>query len=213
MTKNNNKGGHHVNNIEVKISKFVINLKTLTFENMEDVQMAVTKEIAKALKSLESSWETAEVRTPGSGLPDGDYAGKIVGMDINTSKKGRLQVVTRFKIVDGKNKGAEVMRFDGIDNDTSMSYFKGYCDIIGMDIPSDISDLPETLEEFVDSNKNEIFSVNLKTKDEYQNVYVKGGQVDEDELSGEESGTESSDEEEEKPKSRREKEKEKKSRR
>lgn len=193
------KGGTYVRHQQItKVRKLVLNLSTLTYETGEDILMAVTKDIAKALKSLESVWEESEIKTSGSGISDGDYIAKLSNIEINTSKKGRLQVVTRFKIADGKQKGSEVARFDGIDNDISMSYFKGYCEVLGIEIPSDITDLPDTLDSFLEENRGELYALTLKTKDEYQNVYVKGASVTGEELEEQdENEEEDSDDEQE----------------
>jgi len=143
--------------------------------------MRVTKEIAKSLKELQRTWKQTEAKTGGSNLPDNDYSAKITNMEINVSKNGRVQVITTLKIVDGKFKNKECMKFDGIDSDTNMSWFKGYCEVLGIEIPESITDLPNTLEEFVSENKNAIYNITLKTKNDYQNILVKGSDIEEDE--------------------------------
>lgn len=134
--------------------------------------MAKNKDVAKSLKKYEGAWENAEANKPSS-TPDGDYAAKIVDMEVGFSKNKRLQVVTTFKIVEGKLKGKEVKKFDGLDSETSISYFKGYCEVLGLDIPDSISDLPDVVAEFIEGFKD-IVNITIKTKDEYQNVYIKG---------------------------------------
>jgi len=128
--------------------------------------------IAKALRSLEGAWKQAEPRSFDS-VKDGDYLAKLANMYVGVSKNERLQVISVFKIQDGAYKGAEVWRFDGIDNDVSMSWFKGYCEILGVDVPENISDLPDALEEFV-ANDGSLYNITVKTKDEFQNVLVRG---------------------------------------
>lgn len=131
-----------------------------------------SKDIAKALKKYESSWENAEA-TRSSQIPDNDYIAKLVDMEVTFSKNKKLMVVSTFKIADGKLKGREVKKFDMLETDQNMSYFKGYCEVLGIDIPDSITDLPEALAEFVDGFK-ELVNITVKTKDEYQNIYIKG---------------------------------------
>ena len=127
--------------------------------------MGVTKEIAKSLKALQSAWKQAEAKTGGSNLPDNDYLAKIINMEVGVSKKGRVQVITTLKIADGKFKSQECMKFDGIESDVSMSWFKGYCEVLGIEIPEDIADLPDVLDGFVSESENVIYHITLKTKD------------------------------------------------
>jgi hypothetical protein len=158
------------------------------------MEMKPKKNISQVLKSLKNAWEDAEPMTATS-IKDGDYVAKISSMEVSLSKNGRPQVVTTFVIADGKYKGKEKLRFDGIDNDTSMSFFKGFAETIGVDLPEDITDLPEALESFVDSF-DALVNISMNNKGEYQNVYVKGlSEYTEDEASAEEEEESSSEEE------------------
>jgi len=150
--------------------------------------MGKNKELHKELKSLQSQWKQAEPRTF-STIADGDYVAKITEMSVETSKSGRIQVVTTFKIADGKMKGKEVKKFDGISSEQNMQFFKGYCQVLGIEIPEDLSDLPEALDEFV-SEFESLVNIAAVTKDEYQNIRVKGLSEYE---SGDDDDSESSD--------------------
>lgn len=145
--------------------------------------MGKNKELAKELKALQSQWKQAEPRTF-STISDGDYVAKISEMSVETSKSGRIQVVTTFKIADGKMKGKEVKKFDGIASEQNMAFFKGYCEVLGLEISEDLTELPEALDEFVSDFKS-LVNIAAITKDEYQNIRVKGlSEYDSDDDSG-----------------------------
>lgn len=187
-----------------------VNLYTLKIEYLEDIIMAVTSEIAKSLKTLRSTWKDTEPRTGFVTVPDNDYLAKLVDMEVTLSKNKRIQVVSTFRIADGKHKKTEIKKFDGIDSDVSISWFKGYCEVLGLEIPEDLMELPDVLEEFVGDNKDELFRLTLKTKDEYQNITVKGPNIEdlEEEPEEEEEREEESEEEEEEEDNKKKKRKE-----
>ena len=187
-----------------------VNLYTLKIEYLEDIIMAVTSEIAKSLRTLRSTWKDTEPRTGFVTVPDNDYLAKLVDMEVTLSKNKRIQVVSTFRIADGKHKKTEIKKFDGIDSDVSISWFKGYCEVLGLEIPEDLMELPDVLEEFVGDNKDELFRLTLKTKDEYQNITVKGPNIEdlEEEPEEEEEREEESEEEEEEEDNKKKKRKE-----
>lgn len=133
--------------------------------------------IAQKLSQLSKAWKKAQpITTSFETVPDGDYVAKLLSMEISESKtSGRLQVVSTFEIMDGEYEGSKVKRFDGIEEETNMGYFKGYCVVIGCELPSELTMLQESLNEFV-SNNSDLFNITLKTKgkDGIQNLYVNG---------------------------------------
>lgn len=135
----------------------------MTEENM------IHEELAK----LDGTWQQTEARSGGVNVPDDDYISKLTKMYINKSKKGRLQVCSLYTIADGNYEGKEIMRFDGLDNEQSIAFFKGYCETIGLEIPTSMTDLPAALVAFTDGFDG-LVNITMKTKGEYQNLYVKG---------------------------------------
>lgn len=137
------------------------------------------------LAKLQKSWSKTEARRPDAQLEDGDYAAELTELRVDVSKSDRLQVVSKWKAVEGPNKGGSVTRYDGIDDETGMSFFKGYAAILGIEVPEDLADLPDALEEFL-KNNDDTFNITVKTKEgsDFKNTYVKGPVMDGSELDG-----------------------------
>lgn len=131
--------------------------------------------VSNKLSSLSTLWKkTASVQPSFSNVPEGDYIGDLKEMKMEESKKtARLQVVTTIEIADGDYLGKTVKRFDGLDNEQSMGYFKGLCEIIGLDIPDDIENLQEAMDAFIESNQD-LYNITIKMNDKYANVYING---------------------------------------
>ena len=132
-------------------------------------------EVSKELKKLSKTWTKTEAKKGGGGrqTPDGEYVLKLLSMEVTKSKKGRLQVATKFKIRKPKEmKGKETMVFHGIENENNMAYFKGFAEVIGLELPDDMEDLPNALESFVEECEDEI-TAQLKTNSKgYQNLTI-----------------------------------------
>lgn len=131
--------------------------------------------VSNKLSSLSKLWkQTASVQPSFSNVPEGDYIGDLKEMKLEEAKKSaRLQVVTTIEIADGDYAGKTVNRFDGLDKDQSIGYFKGLCEIIGLDIPDDIENLQEAMDSFIENN-NDLFNITIKMNDKYSNVYING---------------------------------------
>lgn len=135
--------------------------------------MPITKEVAKDLMNLRGAWKEAKPQQTRSGLPDGEYLTQILSMGIGRSKAGRLQATTTFLVKDGKNKGKKHMKFDSLETDSNIGWFKSYCEILGIELPENPGDLPAVLDEFVASNTS-LVNITIKTnKEGFTNTYVK----------------------------------------
>lgn len=131
--------------------------------------------VSNKLSSLSNMWKKTQAVQPSfSNVPEGDYVGDLKEMKLEESKKtARLQVVTTIEIVDGDYVGKTVKRFDGLDKEQSIGYFKGMCEVFGFDIPEDIELLQEALNEFI-ANNTDLFNITIKQNDKYSNVYING---------------------------------------
>lgn len=134
------------------------------------------------LSRLSALWEKVVPIVPSfSNVPDGDYIADIKEMVLGDAKKtGRLQVVTTLEIVDGEFAGKTVKRFDGVEEETGMGYFKNLCEVIGLDLPADLHVWQEHMDAFVgDEARIDLYDITTKTTkgkegQEYSNVYLNG---------------------------------------
>lgn len=122
-------------------------------------------------KHLDKAKESAE-----SGgfdqFDDGKYKMRCVDGKIGQSKNKRVQVVLTWKFMDGDYKGKEKLDFEGLTED-HLEYLLRKLDAMGYDI-SEMEDLEEGLKEILaDIKKSKPrCKVRLKTKGEFQNLYV-----------------------------------------
>lgn len=132
-------------------------------------------DVSKDLKKMSKVWTKTEAKQGGGGnrLPDGEYKLKLVSMEVTKSKKGRLQVATKFKVRKPKDlKGKETMTFHGLENENNVAYFKGFCEVFGIELPDDMEELPEALEAFVNECEDDL-TVKFKTNTGgYQNMTI-----------------------------------------
>jgi hypothetical protein len=131
-------------------------------------------DVSEELAALDGIWKET-VPKKGSSIADGDYVAKITKMEIGKSKNGRLQAVSVFTVADGNYMGKELYRFDGLDKEDSIGYFKAMCETIGLEYPVSMVELPNAIKAFIDSFDGMV-NITMKTsKDgQYQNLYVKG---------------------------------------
>ena len=135
--------------------------------------MALDKDLAKQLAAANKLWTNAQPQQGFVRPPDGDYIAKIIKMEIgNSQSTNRIQLVTTFELLNGEAKGDQVLRFDGLVTEQNMSFTKGFLEVIGCPCPEKLSDLPGEIEQFMATNQD-LFDIQLKTKGEYQNTYVK----------------------------------------
>lgn len=135
----------------------------------------MASEVAKDLKKMSKMWAKTEAKQGGGGgsrLPDGEYLCKIVDMKVGKSKNKRLQVVTEFKVKKPKDKkGKTFLKFSGLESEDNIAYFKGFAEVLGLELPEDMEDLPEALESFVEEFDDDV-TIKLVTKGDFQNSIV-----------------------------------------
>jgi len=131
---------------------------------------------ANKLSKLSAMWKkVAPIQPSFSNVPDGDYIGDLKEMKLADAKKsGRLQVEMTFEIADGEFEGKTCKRFDGVEEETGMGYYKNICEVIGFDIPDDMTLWQEHMDAFVENNTTDLYDITVKTNDKYANVYVNG---------------------------------------
>jgi len=131
-------------------------------------------EVAKSLKKMSKLWSKTEARQASgfARLPDGEYTVDLVEMKVGDSKKGRLQVATKFRVAKPKDKkGKETMTFHGLENENNIAYFKGFAEVLGLELPDDIEDLEAAINSFVEDFEDSV-TVKLTTKGDFQNLTI-----------------------------------------
>jgi hypothetical protein len=171
--------------------------------------------LEKILKQVDEDWKEAEAVeiTGRAAVPDGNYKCFLKNARVEFSKSSdRLQVAWEMEVVEGKQEGKSVMKFDGLDNDVSMGWMKGTMKVLGMEVPKSITKLPGVFEEFFEGNKDIPINITVRTKDNFTNVYINGLAEEEESKKGKkEKGKEKEEEEEEEEKEKKEKSKKGKS--
>lgn len=135
----------------------------------------MASDVSRDLKKLSKSWAKTEAKQGGGGggIPDGEYTLSLKSMEVKHSKNGRLQVVSSFSIVSPKKmKGKDKLVFHGLENENNIAYFKGYAEVIGLELPDDMEDLPDALQSFVEDNEDDITVKFVTNKDGYQNMTI-----------------------------------------
>lgn len=146
----------------------------LTDEHMIGVLNMV---IDNKLSQLSRMWKKVQPIQPSfSNVPDGNYIGDLKEMKLTEAKatSKRVQVETTFEVADGDYEGKTVKRFDGVEEETGMGYFKNVCEVIGFDIPDDLELWQAAMDEFVANNVTDLYDITIKTNDKYANVYING---------------------------------------
>lgn len=125
--------------------------------------------LLEKLKARGKAWRKAEAKEGRSPVEDGTYLARIKSATLNESKtSGREQVTIEFEVLDGGMEGRHIWNHMGLDTDEGFEWFKGLLNTLEVEIPGDISELPDTLEEL----KGIGCEITVKTKNEFQNVYV-----------------------------------------
>ena len=129
--------------------------------------MAVSK---KELEALQGMWDKAKPQSD-CNLPDAMYEFLIVAAEFRVSKTGAPQIVTKLKVVGGNESfiGETLGQYDNLGSPENMGWFKKKLARLGITIPENVEDLAERVPSEMKGKK---FSGQLKTKDEFVNVYV-----------------------------------------
>lgn len=127
------------------------------------------------LSQLSKLWKKAQpIAASYQNVPEGEYVADLKEMKLAESKKGRIQAELTFEIVDGDFTGKTVKRFDGVEEETGMGYFKNLCEVIGFDIPDNMEAWQESMDEFVANNASDLYDIAVKQSSDgkYSNVYL-----------------------------------------
>src|SRR5437588_12389319 len=113
-------------------------------------------ELQKELLAVRKMIAKVEPITPSFGIPDGKYMAMpesiIIGRSTGESK--RLQATLAWKVIEGAEKDNIQNDYNGIDNEQSVGYFKGKCQVLGIELPKDVLQWQNTFDDWCNKNKD-----------------------------------------------------------
>jgi hypothetical protein len=138
----------------------------------------------KILKNAGKNWATAKKRAAEteSGFteyPDGKYEAQLTGAKLGVSEGGRNQIAFAWKFVDGDFEGKTKTAYQGIDTEDNLYFLARDLERLGYELPDDLTDLPDILKDLEKSKP--VASINLKSKGDFQNVYIRKVYTESDE--------------------------------
>lgn len=122
------------------------------------------------LRTLRKAWKNAATRT-GVGLSNGDYEGVIESGVIQMCKNGELQCLWRINVTAPKGfEGRKQTKSAYLASESNLEWFKGDLDVLGIDVPEDVDDMPNAVGE----TEGLPIAFKVVNKDENTNVYFVG---------------------------------------
>lgn len=130
--------------------------------------------IAKKLAGIKNNWKNAfDNKKDSSGFPtfdDGRYLAIWNKGEVGESQgSGRLQVMLGFQVTEGEHKGETIRTYIGLEKEESIAIAIRTLSRLGVSI-EDPTEMQDILDE--ETKKNKLVRLTLKTKGEFQNVYV-----------------------------------------
>ncbi len=123
------------------------------------------------LKKLDDVWRDIEVDAEGNvfeDVPDGRYQARIDDVYVHRSKNSsRLQIAWNLVITSGQYANRHLYRYTGLETPDNLKFLKQDLFRCGLEVPK-LSDLPRQLPKLRDY----VIEVQVKTKGEYQNIYI-----------------------------------------
>ena len=133
------------------------------------------QKLENKLKKAQINWVGARTRANESSgfteVPDGRYLAHLTGAAIGESKSsGRLQIQWTWTIADGEFESDTKLDFDGLETEDNLVFLGRKLARFSYELPEDITAIADILDELVE--KRPLARIRLKTKGEFQNVYV-----------------------------------------
>jgi hypothetical protein len=148
---------------------------------------------AKDLAALQNMWKGAKPQSDCS-IPDGMYEFLIVDAQFKITASGIPQITTLLEVVGGNETflHEKVKQFDNLQSPENMGWFKKKLARLGITIPEDVEEVTTRIPNEMKGKK---LAGQLKSKDEFVNIYVNRllGEVD---MGNRQDGNEETSEEE-----------------
>lgn len=163
-----------------------------------------TENFAKQLKAAQGLWATAKTKAEAATtskfteFEDGRYVARLMGGSIGKSQSsGRLQITWTFKFEEGEYEGQNKLDFSGLETEQNLYWLGLRMRDLGYELPEQSSGLQDILDDVAQTKP--LCKIQLKTKGEFQNLYISKVFAAGDEVEGETGVTESEPEPEEEP--------------
>jgi hypothetical protein len=134
------------------------------------------KQVDSALEQLDGLWQSTEPKVRKE-IPDGSYASRFLDMKLGISNNsGRSQVTSIFEVLSPeKHEGTKIYKYDGLENENGIAYFKGYAKTIGLVLPTSMPELSKAIEDFKASeNFKKVWAIVVRTSNGFTNTFVNG---------------------------------------
>lgn len=162
-------------------------------------------DLKKSLKKAKGLWEGAKEKVKqGAGAfaeyEDGRYLARCVDLSLGESAGGRFQADMSWRFEEGEYEGQLKHSYQGLDTEDGWRFFGSDLRRLGFEVPEEMTEEVITAIMADIAKTKPLCRVVLKTKGEFQNLYINkllsGGSDEEEEMSGEdESDAETTEEE------------------
>lgn len=128
---------------------------------------------ADRLAAMDDQYESAEARTGGALVPDGEYEAVLERFDFwdpsAKGKEGGLKLVTELSVTDGEYAGvAAPSVWHELEDPDRIGWTKGYLQMLGLE-GIRLSQLESALEPLAGATK---VAIRVVTKGQYRNTYI-----------------------------------------
>jgi hypothetical protein len=140
-------------------------------------------DLKKKLKDANKLWKGAKKRASEQASPfteydDGRYMARLQGGEITTSEGGRLQLVWSWKFEDEPYEGKIKKAYQGLETEDNLVFLARDLERLGYESPDDLAGVEEVLADI--KKEKPLARIRLKTKGDFQNVYIDKVWGDED---------------------------------
>lgn len=136
----------------------------------------MASKFSKRLKGAKKNWKKGRKRASDSpdgyeSVDDGKYVARLKSAQVGESQSsGRLQIMWNWEILEGDFKGQTVLDFDGLETEDNLMWLARKLNKLGYEAPDDLEDIEDLLKEL--EGEMLTFRIKLKTKNEYQNLFI-----------------------------------------
>ena len=131
---------------------------------------------AAELEALQGMYGNTKAKTRPK---DDNYIAGITAMDVVKSSSGKIQARIKVVILNEGDyfENTEYMYFN-IGDEEGLAYFKGFCAVVGCELPENFVDIQPAIAEFAAEFDGKL-KITIKTnKENFRNIFVNGLHTD-----------------------------------